>query len=58
VIQTEVEDALSEGLLEGRIHDGEHVHVALREQALVVETVPPGEEPPENRPEPEALPAS
>ena len=58
VIQTEVEDALSEALLEGRIHDGEHVHVALREQALVVETVPPGEEPPENRPEPEALPAS
>ncbi len=58
VIQTEVEDALSEALLEGRIHDGEHVQVALREETLVVETVPPGEAPPENRPEPEALPAS
>lgn len=58
VIQTEVEDALSEALLEGRIHNGEHVQVALREETLVVETVPPGEAPPENQPEPEALPAS
>ncbi|MGA2112297.1 MAG: ATP-dependent Clp protease ATP-binding subunit [Anaerolineales bacterium] len=57
VIQTEVEDALSEALLEGRVHDGERVQVALREETLVVETVPPGEEPPESRPEPEALPA-
>jgi ATP-dependent Clp protease ATP-binding subunit ClpC len=58
VIQTEVEDALSEALLEGRIHDGERVQVALREESLVVESVPPGEEPRESRPEPEALPAS
>ena len=37
VIQTEVEDTLSEALLEGRIHDGEDGDGPLRDDKLMIE---------------------
>jgi ATP-dependent Clp protease ATP-binding subunit ClpC len=44
VIQTEVEDRLSEALLAGQVRDGESVMLQLREDSIVIETAPAGEE--------------
>jgi ATP-dependent Clp protease ATP-binding subunit ClpC len=53
IIQSEVEDKLSEALLAGRIHDGDSVTVALKEDSIVVQSEPAHgvEEVPEQQPE-------
>jgi ATP-dependent Clp protease ATP-binding subunit ClpC len=53
IIQSEVEDKLSEALLAGRIHDGDTVTVALKEESIVVESEPAQSEDeiPEQQPE-------
>jgi len=59
VIQTEVEDLLSEAMLEGRIHDGQVVTIALRDDKLVIEPQAAESEPsPQQEGEPEALGAA
>jgi ATP-dependent Clp protease ATP-binding subunit ClpC len=57
VIQTEVEDRLSEALLSGQIHDGDSVVIDLREEAIVIEPEPAKGEEPDSEPQAEALPA-
>jgi ATP-dependent Clp protease ATP-binding subunit ClpC len=57
VIQTEVEDRLSEALLAGQIHDGESVSIQLREDSIVLETDRDGGEEGAAEPRAEALPA-
>jgi ATP-dependent Clp protease ATP-binding subunit ClpC len=57
VIQTEVEDKLSEALLSGQVHDGDAVTIQLREDTIVVEPTLPGGEESAEEPRVEALPA-
>ncbi|MGD0806419.1 MAG: ATP-dependent Clp protease ATP-binding subunit [Anaerolineales bacterium] len=57
VIQTEVEDKLSEALLSGQVHDGDAVTIQLREDTIVIETALPGGEESAAEPRAEALPA-
>jgi ATP-dependent Clp protease ATP-binding subunit ClpC len=57
VIQTEVEDRLSEALLSGTIHDGDAVTVQLRDGAIVLTVASPGGEENAAEPQAEALPA-
>ncbi len=57
VIQTEVEDRLSEALLAGQVRDGDAVMIQLREDSIVIETTPPGGEEGTSEPQAEALPA-
>jgi ATP-dependent Clp protease ATP-binding subunit ClpC len=57
VIQTEVEDRLSEALLSGRIRDGDSVTIQLREDTIVLETERAGGEESAAEPQAEALPA-
>jgi ATP-dependent Clp protease ATP-binding subunit ClpC len=57
VIQTEVEDKLSEALLSGQVHDGEAVTIRLREDTIVIESALPGGEEGASEPRAEALPA-
>jgi ATP-dependent Clp protease ATP-binding subunit ClpC len=54
IIQTEVEDTLSEGVLAGRFGAGQHVLCDLEEGALVFRPDPEAEQPPEDSPTPEA----
>jgi ATP-dependent Clp protease ATP-binding subunit ClpC len=59
VIQSEVEDMLSEAMLEGRIHDGQAVVIALRDDKLAIEPqAAEGEPSPQHESEPEALGAA
>ena len=59
VIQTEVEDMLSEAMLEGRIHDDQTVTIALRDDKLMIEPQAAESEPsPQQEGEPEALGAA
>jgi ATP-dependent Clp protease ATP-binding subunit ClpC len=53
IIQSEVEDKLSEALLAGRIHDGDSVTVTMKEDSIVVQSKPAHgeEEIPEQQPE-------
>jgi ATP-dependent Clp protease ATP-binding subunit ClpC len=57
VIQTEVEDRLSEALLAGQIRDGDTVTIQLREDSIVLETARAGGEEGAAEPQAEALPA-
>ena len=57
VIQTEVEDRLSEALLSGQIRDGDAVTIQLREDTIVLETARAGGEEGAAEPQVEALPA-
>jgi ATP-dependent Clp protease ATP-binding subunit ClpB len=57
VIQTEVEDKLSEALLSGTVHDGDSVTIQLREDTIVIELALPGGEESTAEPRAEALPA-
>jgi ATP-dependent Clp protease ATP-binding subunit ClpC len=57
VIQSEVEDRLSEALLSGQVRDGDAVTIQLREDSIVIETTPPGGEEDAAEPQAEALPA-
>jgi ATP-dependent Clp protease ATP-binding subunit ClpC len=57
VIQTEVEDRLSEALLSGQIRDGDAVTIRLREDSIVIETDPAGGEEGAAEPQAAALPA-
>ncbi|MGB7539143.1 MAG: ATP-dependent Clp protease ATP-binding subunit [Anaerolineales bacterium] len=57
VIQTEVEDRLSEALLAGQIRDGDAVTIQLREDSIVLETAHAGGEEGAAEPRAEALPA-
>ena len=57
VIQTEVEDRLSEALLSGLVHDGDAVTIQLREDTIVIEPTLPGGEEDAAEPRVEALPA-
>jgi ATP-dependent Clp protease ATP-binding subunit ClpC len=57
VIQTEVEDRLSEALLAGQIHNGESVSIQLREDSIVLETDRDSGEEDTAEPRAEALPA-
>ncbi|MBN2083691.1 MAG: ATP-dependent Clp protease ATP-binding subunit [Anaerolineales bacterium] len=57
VIQTEVEDRLSEALLSGLVRDGDSVIIQLREDSIVLETARPGGEEGAAEPQAEALPA-
>jgi ATP-dependent Clp protease ATP-binding subunit ClpC len=57
VIQTEVEDRLSEALLSNQIHDGETAVIQLREDSIVIESAPAGGEEGAAEPQAEALPA-
>jgi ATP-dependent Clp protease ATP-binding subunit ClpC len=57
VIQTEVEDRLSEALLSGQVHDGDAVTINLREDTIIIEPTLPGGEEDAAEPRVEALPA-
>jgi len=57
VIQTEVEDRLSEALLSGQVRDGDSVTIQFREDSIVLETARPGGEEGAAEPQAEALPA-
>jgi len=57
VIQSEVEDRLSEALLAGQVRDGDAVMIHLREDSIVIETSPAGGEEDAAEPQAEALPA-
>jgi ATP-dependent Clp protease ATP-binding subunit ClpC len=57
VIQTEVEDRLSEALLSGQVRDGDTVTIQFREDSIVLETARPGGEEGAAEPQAEALPA-
>jgi ATP-dependent Clp protease ATP-binding subunit ClpC len=57
VIQSEVEDRLSEALLSGQVHDGDAAMIQLREDSIVIETAPPGGQEDAAEPQAEALPA-
>jgi ATP-dependent Clp protease ATP-binding subunit ClpC len=57
VIQSEVEDRLSEALLSGQVRDGDAVTIQLREDSIVIETTPLGGEEDAAEPQAEALPA-
>jgi ATP-dependent Clp protease ATP-binding subunit ClpC len=57
VIQTEVEDRLSEAMLSGQVRDGDTVTIQLREDSIVLETTPPGGEEGAAEPQAAALPA-
>jgi ATP-dependent Clp protease ATP-binding subunit ClpC len=59
VIQSEVEDMLSEAMLEGRVHDGQAVIIGLRDDKLTIEPqVAESETSPQHEGEPEALGAA
>jgi ATP-dependent Clp protease ATP-binding subunit ClpC len=55
VIQTEVEDKLSEALLSGQVHDGDTALVLLREGSIVIESTPAGGAEYDSEPQPAAL---
>jgi ATP-dependent Clp protease ATP-binding subunit ClpC len=57
VIQSEVEDRLSEALLAGQVRDGDAVTIQLREDSIVIETDPAGGEEDAAEPQAAALPA-
>ena len=59
VIQTEVEDMLSEAMLESRIHDGQAVMIVLRDDKITIEPqAEDGEPSTQHEGEPEALGAA
>ena len=57
VIQSEVEDRLSEALLAGQVRDGDAVTIQLKEDSIVIETSPARGEEDAAEPQAEALPA-
>ena len=57
VIQTEIEDRLSEALLGGRVHDGDLATADLREGAIVIEAAARPPEEPSSEEQAEALPS-
>jgi ATP-dependent Clp protease ATP-binding subunit ClpC len=57
VIQTEIEDRLSEALLSGHIHDGDRVAVTLHEGTILIEPETGGGGESDSEPQAEALPA-